>query len=385
MSDAYSHIRQIIDYGQPLSEALARHFSVSPALIRKLGSKPLPAMSGPRSQPEFLFPLLALLPLEKIPNSENDWINFHSLVNHLVDFIDQPINSPLGKAILIECLSSSSVRNIVLSPEWTIYQQSAKHFIRAIFFVTRFLYRATDSDTDADAKAHSAITHIISHLGIKMIIKFAKKWDLAYRAAESHFALSNSYLQGTHWPTLIPDSITIDGFVITPLANVDNLATEGEDMNNCAATYAVECSRGICQLWSIRSNDVKNNLHRTTLQTFLDSSNHGTKLIMRLGEIEGYDNTTASNESKVVANKLITLLNNESDRLKTYHQWQTSRVNTSLSDRLEIATTRILYLAIEKSTEVQFDMLNMWESCLNLTRVKERLDELDLFSIVKTH
>ena len=156
-------------------------------------------------------------------------------------------------------------------------------------------------------------------------------------------------------------------------------------MNNCAATYAVECSRGICQLWSIRSNDVKNNLHRATLQTFLDSSNHGTKLIMRLGEIEGYDNTTASNESKVVATKLITLLNNESGRLKTYHQWQTSRVNTSLSDRLEIATTRILYLAIDKSTEAQLDILNMWESCLNLTRVKERLKELDLFSIVKTH
>jgi ABC-type multidrug transport system fused ATPase/permease subunit len=78
---------------------------------------------------------------------------------------------------------------------------------------------------------------------------------------------------------------------------------------------------------------------------------------------------------------LITLLNNESDRLKTYHQWQTSRINTSLSDRLEIATTRILYLAIEKSTEAQFDILKMWESCLNLTRVKEQFNELDLYSI----
>jgi hypothetical protein len=383
MSDAYSNIRQIIDYGQPLSEALARHFSVSSALIRKLGSKPLPSMSGPRSQPEFLFPLLALLPLEKIPNSENDWINFHNLVNHLAEFIDQPINSPLGKAILIECLSSSSVRKIVISPEWVKYQQSAKYFIRAIFFVTRFLYRATFSDTDADAKAHSAITHIISHLGIKMIIQCAKKWDLSYRAAESHFALSNSYLKGTHWPTLLPDSITIDGFVITPLANADNLATEGEYMNNCAATYAVECSRGICQLWSIRKNDVKNNLQSATLQTFLDSSHHGTKLIMRLGEIEGYDNTTASNESKVVATKLIMLLNNKYDRLKTYYQWQTSRMNTSLSDRLEIATTRTIYLALQKSIESRFNILDFWGNILKLTGAQDRLNELDSLSEFK--
>jgi hypothetical protein len=385
MTDAYSQIRQVIDYGQPLSEALATHFAVSPALIRKLGSKPLPSISGPRSQPEFLFPLLAMLPLEKIPNSDNDWINFHKTINHLAEFIDQPINSPLGKAILIECLSSPSARDIVLSPDWVNSQQSAKHFIRAIFFVTRFLYRTTDSAIDADKNAHSAITHIISHLGIKKIIRCAQKWDLAYREAESYFASSNSYLQGTHWPTLLPDSITIDGFVITPLANVDSLATEGEDMNNCAATYAVECSRGICQLWSLRSDNKNNDLHRATMQTFLDSTSHGIKLIVRLGEVEGYDNTPASKESKVIADKLISLLNNQSESLKTYHQWQISRVNKSLSDRLEIATTRTLYLALQKSIQSRFDILDFWGNILKLTGFQDRLNELDSFSIVKTH
>ena len=48
-TDAYTHIRSIIDSGQPLAEALAQHFGVPPALIRKLGKKPIPSLSGPRS------------------------------------------------------------------------------------------------------------------------------------------------------------------------------------------------------------------------------------------------------------------------------------------------------------------------------------------------
>jgi hypothetical protein len=203
MSDAFAPIRTIIDSGQPLAEALAHHFGVPPALIRKLGSKPLPSLSGPRSQPEFLFPLLATLPLEKIPNSQSDWVNFHSLINHLAEFIDQPINSPLGKAILIECLTSASARKIVLAPDWASSQQSAKHFLRALLAVTRFLYRGHCSPADADANARSAITHIVSHLGMTMIIKCAKQWDLAYREAQSHFALSHSQLQEKRWPTLL--------------------------------------------------------------------------------------------------------------------------------------------------------------------------------------
>jgi len=51
MSDAFAPIRTIIDSGQPLAEALAHHFGVPPALIRKLGSKPLPSLSGPRTRP----------------------------------------------------------------------------------------------------------------------------------------------------------------------------------------------------------------------------------------------------------------------------------------------------------------------------------------------
>ena len=156
-------------------------------------------------------------------------------------------------------------------------------------------------------------------------------------------------------------------------------------MNNCAATYAVECSRGICQLWSLRSESKNNVQHRATIQTFLDSTSHGTKLIVRLGEVEGYDNTPASKESKVIADKLISLLNNQSESLKTYHQWQTTRVNKSLSDRLEIATTRTLYLAIQKSIESRFEILDFWGNILKLTGVQDRLNELDSLSTVKTH
>jgi len=377
MSDAYAHIRTIIDKGQPLAEALGRQFGVPPALIRKLGSKPLPQLSGPRSQPEFLFPLLASLPLEKIPSTQNDWVNFHNLINHLAEFIDQPINSPLGKAILLECLTTPSARKIVLGPEWSTSQQSAKHFLRALLAVTRYLYRAQFIAADADAHARSALSHIVNHLGMTLLIKCAKQWDLAYREAQSHFALSNSQLQGKHWPTLLPEAIAIDGFVITPLANLENLVTEGRNMNNCAATYAVECQRGLCQLWSLRSDGTRHPQQRVTVQTFVDTSNHGTQVVACLGQVEGYGNTPASSESKAVANQLVELLNNDTARLKTYHQWQISRSDMSLSERLEIATTRTLYRALENAIESRFDMIIFLEKIVKSTTVRERLQELD--------
>ncbi len=379
-TDAYAHIRAIIDSGQPLAEALAQHFGVPPALIRKLGKKPIPSLSGPRSQPEFLFPLLATLPLEKIPNSQNDWVNFHSLINNLAEFIDQPINSPLGKAILIECLTSASARKIVLAPDWSSSQQSAKHFLRALLAVTRFLYRANYTAADADANARSAITHIVSHLGMTMIIKCAKQWDLAYREAQSHFALSNSQIQDKHWPTLLPAPITIDGFVITPLASVENLVSEGRSMNNCVATYAVECQRGHCQLWSLRSEGTRHRQQRVTAQTYVDSTNHGTQIVVRLGQVEGYDSTPASDESKAVANQLIDLLNSDIAGLKKYYQWQQSCSALSVSERLELSTTRTLYRALENAIETRFDMITIWDSVLKISKVRERLKELDSLS-----
>ena len=381
MTDAFAQIRTIIDSGQPLSEALAHHFGVPPALIRKLGSKPLPSLSGPRSQPEFLFPLLATLPLEKIPNSQTDWVNFHSLINHLAEFIDQPINSPLGKAILIECLTSASARKIVLAPDWASSQQSAKHFLRALLAVTRFLYRGHCSPADADANARSAMTHIVSQLGMTMIIKCAKQWDLAYREAQSHFALSHSQLQEKRWPTILPDPITIDGFIITPLATLESLVTEGRNMNNCTGTYAVECQRGLCQLWSLRSEGTHHRQQRVTVQTYVDSLNYGTQLGVSLGQVEGYGNTPASSESKVVANQLVELLNSDTTRLKTYHQWQQSRSDLSQSERLEISTTRTLYRALENTIESRFDMITIWDSVLKISAVRERLKELDSLTV----
>ena len=376
-SDAYAHIRSIIDSGQPLAEALAQYFGVPPALIRKLGSKPLPPLSGPRSQPEFLFPLLATLPLEKIPNSQSDWVSFHSLINNLAEFIDQPINSPLGKAILIECLTSASARKIVLAPDWVSSQQSAKHFLRALLAVTRFLYRASCTADDADANARSAITHIVSHLGMTMIIKCAKQWDLAYREAQSHFALSHSQLQGKHWPTLLTDPIIIDGFVITPLATLESLVTEGRNMNNCVATYAVECQRGLCQLWSLRSEGTHHRQQRVTVQTYVDSLNHGTQVVVRLGQVEGYDKTSASDESKAVTNQLVNLLNSDISRLKKYYQWQQSCSALSVSERLELTTTRTLFRALENTIESRFNMITIWDSVLKMSKVQDRLKELD--------
>ena len=148
-------------------------------------------------------------------------------------------------------------------------------------------------------------------------------------------------------------------------------------MNNCAGAYAVECQRGLCQLWSLRSEGTHHRQQRVTLQTYVDSLNYGTQLVVRLGQVEGYGNTPASSESKVVANQLIELLNSDTTRLKTYHQWQQSRSDLSQSERLEISTTRTLYRALENTIESRFDLITLLENIVKSTVVRDRLKELE--------
>ena len=147
-------------------------------------------------------------------------------------------------------------------------------------------------------------------------------------------------------------------------------------MNNCAGAYAVECQRGLCQLWSLRSEGTHHRQQRVTVQTYVDSLNYGTQLVVRLGQVEGYGNTPASSESKVIANQLIEVLNSDTARLKTYYQWQQSRSDLSQLERLEISTTRTLYRALENAIETRFEMITLWDSVLKISKVGERLKEL---------
>ena len=148
-------------------------------------------------------------------------------------------------------------------------------------------------------------------------------------------------------------------------------------MNNCVATYAVECQRGHCQLWSLRSEGARHRQQRVTVQTYVDSTNHGTQIVMRLGQVEGYDSTPASDESKAVANQLVDLLNSDIAGLKKYFQWQQSCSAQSVSERLELSTTRTLYRALENAIESRFDMITIWDSVLKISKVRERLKELE--------
>jgi hypothetical protein len=78
-----------------------------------------------------------------------------------------------------------------------------------------------------------------------------------------------------------------------------------------------------------------------------------------------------------VANQLIDLLNSDIAGLKKYYQWQQSCSALSVSERLELSTTRILYRALENAIETRFDMITIWDSVLKISTVRQRLKELE--------
>lgn len=102
---------------------------------------------------------------------------------------------------------------------------------------------------------------------------------------------------------------------------------------------------------------------------------------MRLGQVEGYDSTTASDESKAVANQLIDLLNSDIAGLKKYYQWQQSCSALSVSERLELSTTRTLYRALENAIESRFDIFTFFENILKSNVITERIKKLKKLNI----
>ncbi len=357
-SERYDGIKKTIDQGLPLTEALAKQFDVAPGVIRKLGRQHISMLQSPLNTPECLIPLLSHIPLDKIPQSASAWQEFNDLSNKITQFIRQPINTPLGQSLLVDCLSSRQSHQLVMETDWQLQQHAIQQFLYAFTSIIRMIFAPHMVHSIADIKATSAIGQIITLLGLKQVIRWSQSWGQAFREVEAFYAEDNQLLRGELWPTLLTEPIAFESYVFHPLETPAALAAEGQAMSNCVASYASDCRIGSCQIWSITGLD---HLRLATLQTHIDYPAAANQVSISIGQLEGPDNTSASSAIRFAAEKFTQHLSGQTQLLRIYRDQLKKRKAYSYSDRMELALSRSLILALRRTLPDKMDLNSLFE------------------------
>ena len=129
--NGYADIRSAIDARIPLAQALAERFKLPVAMVRKLSRFPAAKLGRHLSKPDILWPLFAKVALERIPSTDEQWIEFELLTQRIYGFTRQPINTELNTDILTQCLSSRLTARVLLGDGWRENQMLLRHFLDA--------------------------------------------------------------------------------------------------------------------------------------------------------------------------------------------------------------------------------------------------------------
>ena len=106
----YEDVRQVIDARAALAPVLAKRFKISVTHLRRLCKFPFSQTDDRSSKhlnsPETLWPLFSNVPPDKVPDDPEQWATFNSLVRRIYDLTKLPINLPLNRSILDQCLTN---------------------------------------------------------------------------------------------------------------------------------------------------------------------------------------------------------------------------------------------------------------------------------------
>ena len=341
--NGYADIRSAIDARIPLAQALAERFKLPVAMVRKLSRFPAAKLGRHLSKPDILWPLFAKVALERIPSTDEQWIEFELLTQRIYGFTRQPINTELNTDILTQCLSSRLTARVLLGDGWRENQMLLRHFLDAAIGIARYVWLERFAYAEAELSALAVQGALIKHLGLRHTRKLAQQWHQAYREAEQTCAQEGGSLRQERWSTLLSAPLRLEGFVISPLRSPEQLRLEGEQMHNCVGTYAYLCRRGGCQLWSVES---ETGTGVATLQTLVE--NKQGKNVVVLGELEAAANQAASTSLKTLAKQFVDVLNSQAESLQAYVLWKNKVQFMSMDEMLEAAYVKATILAMRR-------------------------------------
>lgn len=371
--DEFGHIRHAIDAEASLEKALSQHFGVKAALVRRIGHQSIRDLRGPFANPGVLMSFMDTIPLSAVPCTAEEWSSFMLLADRVAEFIDQPVNTPLGLAILAECLSRKDAMKLALSDDWHQYQNALRHLLHALVSIAGFLYQGRFSPREANLKARALVGKFVSRLGLRPLFRFSSLWSAAYRDAVAMDAERRDAMRRYRWPTLVPGPVALGEFTATPLQDIASLSLEGARMSNCVASYAADCRSGICQIWSLQSQD---KTMSATLQTFVDAVHANTRPIIRFGQIEGPKGSDADPALVVAARQLIAELSKAPEKLWDYMVEVDRHGANATSGQIDGFAAQSLVRALEAVFQNKVVLKDLYQAVMSADFSADRYEKL---------
>lgn len=362
--NSYADVRQAIDARIPLAPLLATRFKISIALLRRLSKFPFIQINDRIGKhinsPENLWPLFSNIPLDKVPNDTEQWAGFNSLIRRIYDLTKLPINLPLNRSILDQCLTNKDARKLFTGERWRDTQSALESLLAAWTQISRYVLRGSHSHTEADLRATGFQIAIIEKLGIPQLAKLAAQWDAAYQHAERVCEASGATSKTGHWPTILKQSLKLDTLVVVPLATAEALSAEGKRMDNCLASYAYSCQRGQAQLWSLRDEQGKS---IANLRTKVVELEDGSPTIV-IAELKGPENKTPSDEAVSSSQSLLEAIKAHPEELKQYLEWLTKVAPLSMPELTEARYVRPIIMAMKRTMTGKYDLTELFREML---------------------
>jgi len=371
--NSYEDVRQAIDKRVVLAPALAKRFKISVALLKRICKFPFIQINDRigrhLNNPETLWPLFSNVPLEKVPNNEEQWAGFNSLIRRIYDLTRIPIGLPLNRSIIDQCIINTQARQLFIGERWRDTQMALESLLSAWAQIARYVLRGKHFHTEADLRTIELQTALIQKVGIAKLAKLASKWFEAYRHAERVCEASTPNAMKGSWPTILKTPLLLGELLVVPMATAKQLYSEGKKMDNCVSSYSYDCQRGRCQIWSLRDDTGK---PMANLRTYVAEFENGTKTIM-IAELKAPKNKPPSPEAIQSSQLLLEAITAHPEDLKTYLVWQERVAPLSMQQITEAQYVKPVIMAMRNVLSGQFDLTALFAEMLGEDEDLERL------------
>ncbi len=360
----YEDVRQVIDARAALAPVLAKRFKISVTHLRRLCKFPF-SHSNDRvgkhlNSPETLWPLFSNVPPDKVPDDPEQWATFNSLVRRIYDLTKLPINLPLNRSILDQCLTNPKSHQIFTGERWRDTRLELESILEAWAQISRYLLRGKYSYIEADLRATSLQIALIEKLGITQLAKLASRWDQCYQHAERVCEVSAPRGHSGRWPTILKEPLRLGSLIVVPMANATALQAEGKRMTNCVSSYSYGCQRGTCQIWSLRDEA---GTSIANLRTYVVDADNGIKTIV-IAELKAPENKKPSPEAIQSSELLLEAIKAHPEEFKQYLAWQMKIAAISISAITEAHYVRPTLVAMKQVLADKYDLTDLFTEML---------------------
>lgn len=360
----YEDVRQVIDARSALAPVLAKRFKISVTHLRRLCKFPF-SQTDDRvgkhlNSPETLWPLFSNVPPDKVPDDPEQWAAFNSLVRRIYDLTKLPINLPLNRSILDQCLTNPKSHQLFTGEHWRDTRLELESILEAWAQISRYLLRGKHSYIEADLRATSLQIALIEKLGITHLAKLASRWDQCYQHAERVCDVSTPRGHSGRWPTILKVPLRLGSLMVVPMASATALQAEGKRMTNCVSSYSYGCQRGTCQIWSLRDEA---GTSIANLRTYVVDSDNGVKTIV-ITELKAPENKKPSPDAIQSSELLLEAIKAHPEEFKQYLAWQTKIAAISISAITEAHYVRPTLVAMKQVLAGKYNLTDLFTEML---------------------